>query len=659
MGAGDGIGDKLKKGICSKGTPPEEEKKQEPEEVNPNQPDGQGRIQWSSPVEFLLTCVGYSVGLGNVWRFPYLCYKSGGGAFLIPYIIMMILIGMPLLFMEYSFGQYFGVGSLSIFKKVCPLLQGIGIGYTVLNALVCIYYNVIIAISLYYLFASCAATLPWATCGNWWNTEHCSDQPFVPGNDTFGNGTFGSMFDYNTNSTILMRNLTNYTRTSPSDEYFKFNVLDMHPEHSISNLGEIRWHLSLCLLLAWILVVIFVSRGIQSTGKVAYFTATFPYLMLTVLVVRGVTLPGASTGILYFLTPDWSRLAEPEIWFGAASQLFYSTNLAWGGMITMASYNSFNHNCYRDAVVINIVSFCTSIYAGLAVFSIIGYMANEYNIDVRDVIDSGPGLAFVVYPRALSLMPVAPLFSILFFFMLFLLGIGSQMVLIETVVTGFVDEFPFLGKNACIRLMTTISVCSFFFFAGLAATTQGGMYVLQLMDWYAASFCVLVIAIVECVAINWIYGNAKFAANVKEMMGQLPGRWWTLCWKYISPLIILAVLVFSLVKYEPAKYGDMLYPAWADGLGWCMTMASVLPIPAVAIWKYYKAEGQGFWEKWRSATKPRIQIEVKKVGEDLEEGLEAKLKHDIELNGDVDDAHAADTLLSKEKEAEANNTSHV
>ena len=87
----------------------------------------------------------------------------------------------------------------------------------------------------------------------------------------------------------------------------------MHPEHSISNLGSIQWQLCLCLLLAWILVAIFVSKGIQSTGKVAYFTATFPYMMLTVLVIRGVTLPGASKGLYYFLTPDWKQLANPEV----------------------------------------------------------------------------------------------------------------------------------------------------------------------------------------------------------------------------------------------------------------------------------------------------------------------------------------------------------
>ncbi|ELT89984.1 hypothetical protein CAPTEDRAFT_82183, partial [Capitella teleta] len=571
---------------------------------NPNR-EGGNRIQWASPTEFLLTCIGYSVGLGNVWRFPYLCYKNGGGAFLIPYVIMIICIGMPLLFMEYSFGQYFGVGSLSIFKKVCPMFQGIGIGYVTLNGLVCVYYNVIIAISLYYLFGSFTKTLPWGHCGNSWNTEFCKDvfeKPMALAGNQSGrlnappqrSFTFLSA-DFTTVATTVGLNATaNVTHYSPSDEFFRHALLAMGDEHNVSNLGAVRWHLCLCLLLAWILVIIFVSRGIQSTGKVvAYFTATFPYVMLTVLVVRGVTLPGASQGILYFVTPKWEMLKSPDVWFAAATQLFYSTNLAWGGMITMSSYSKFTHNCYRDAIMINIVSFFTSLYAGFAVFSIIGFMANESGVPVDKVIDSGPGLAFVVYPRALSLMPLSQLWSALFFFMLFLLGIGSQMVLIETVVTGFVDEFPKLGLNRCIRFFTMVAVVVIFFLCGIPMTTQGGMWVLQLMDHYSAGFCVLVIAIVECMVINWIYGqcNDRMAANVKEMLGHHPKRWWLICWKYISPCIIMFILIFSFVRYSPAKYGDDFYPAWADVIGWFMSLASNVPILVVAVYKYVVADG--------------------------------------------------------------------
>jgi solute carrier family 6 amino acid transporter-like protein 5/7/9/14 len=655
-----GIGDTL-----LKSTPSETK---EPEDINPNQTDPK-RIQWDNQTEFLLTCIGYSVGLGNVWRFPYLCYKSGGGAFLLPYLIMIFLIGMPLLFMEYGFGQYFGIGSLSIYKKVCPMFQGIGIGYTVLNALVCVYYNVIIALSIYYLVASFAKNLPWAHCGNSWNTETCSAafrQNDTYSNDTFGNSSLDYDF-YNGTSTPVWStdfnettmNVTHHMKaTSPSDEYFRLAVMGMGDEHNISNIGQIRWKLCIALIIAWVLVVIFVSRGIKSTGKVAYFTATFPYVMLTVLVVRGVTLPGASKGILYFIKPQFDKLAKPEVWFGAATQLFYSTNLAWGGMITMSSYSSFHHNMFRDAILINWVSFFTSIYAGFAVFSIIGYMSEESGQAVEDIIESGPGLAFIVYPRALSLMPLPQLWSVLFFFMLFLLGVGSQMVDLETIMTAIMDKAPHLRKH---RFLVLTIVAVFLFFCGLPQTTQGGMYVLQLMDWYAAGFCVIVIAIFECTVISWIYGShtepswvkkviktdTKFSYNIKEMLETgLPNIWWRICWKFISPFLLIGILIFSFVDYQPAKYGDYRYPLWADCVGWVMSLASVVPIFAVAIYKFIKAKGNTWSEKLFNCTnvtdapKPGIEqstLDMKNYSVDLypDDDVDGKTQQLMNSAGDT------------------------
>lgn len=212
----------------------------------------------------------------------------------------------------------------------------------VLNGFVCIYYNVIIALSIHYLFRSFTSVLPWGTCENDWNTDRCGD-PVKPNNTNSTNSLLTSTvsianynFSNNTNSTnsllnstfsIAHYNLNNTSndskRISPSKEYWENRLLDVNSSHSISNLGSIRWELCLCLLAAWVIVVIFVSRGIKSTGKVAYFTATFPYLMLTVLVVRGVTLRGASNGITFFVMPQWEKLLSPDIWFAAATQLFY------------------------------------------------------------------------------------------------------------------------------------------------------------------------------------------------------------------------------------------------------------------------------------------------------------------------------------------------
>ncbi|ESN96006.1 hypothetical protein HELRODRAFT_189063 [Helobdella robusta] len=572
----------------------------------------QKRIQWSSPVEFLLTCIGYSVGLGNVWRFPYLCYTNGGGAFLIPYSLMILTIGMPLLFMEYSFGQYFGIGSLSIFKQVCPLFQGIGIGYSILNGLVGIYYNVIIAMSIYYMFSSFSSTLPWSHCNNTWNTEFCDDKKIL-------------IYKY----AILLQTVPGLIQTllDSTAQQRMLSLMGETSENDISNLGHVRWALCLCLLLSWVLVALFVSQGIKSSGKVSYFTATFPYIMLTVLVVLGATLEGAGQGLWFFIWPKWYKLADPEVWFRAATQLFYSLNLAWGGMITMSSYNVREHNCYRDAIVINIVSFATSMYAGLAVFSVIGHMAHESHQSIENVVKSGPGLAFIAYPHALSLMPIPQLWSVLFFFMLFLLGIGSQMVCVETIMTGIMDTWRFLVVKWQYRIAVITIVCLIGFLLGIPCTAQGGMYVLQLMDQYSAGFCVLVIAIVECLVINWIYGDKKMSSHVKNMLGTKLNPFMRICWKFISPFLILVILIFSLTKYKGVTYAEKTYPLWAELAGWLMTLASNLPIIVVAIFIFINAKGSTLREKWTSAT--QAQVDEDSSERRHKESIYLNLKRDI------------------------------
>ncbi|CAD5124741.1 DgyrCDS13010 [Dimorphilus gyrociliatus] len=393
--------------------------------------------------------------------------------------------------------------------------------------------------------------------------------------------------------------VTKTNKTSPSEEFWEHSLLNIDENHSIENLGSIRPFLCLSLLASWILVVLFVSKGIRSTGKVAYVTATFPYLMLTVLVTRGVTLSGATDGIMYFLTPQWSKLAEPSIWFKAASQLFYSTNIGWGGMITMASYNKKKHNCRRDAIFINFISFFTSLYAGLAVFSIIGFMAEESDSKVEEVIKNGPELAFIVYPRALSLMPIPQLWSVLFFIMLFTLGIGSLMVNLETVMTGLSDELRIVRKY---RFTATCIVAVCMFLLALPQVTQGGMYVFSLFDHYAASFSLLFTTVAECVAINWIYGSNRFCKDVSTMLGKEISVVWRVFWGGISPVVIIAIIIFNLATSQGAEYGDYTYPVWGDCIGWFITLSSILPIPIVAAIKLIKSPGKTFLEKYRDTT---------------------------------------------------------
>ncbi|KAJ6650826.1 hypothetical protein lerEdw1_003063, partial [Lerista edwardsae] len=205
---------------------------------------------------------------------------------------------------------------------------------------------------------------------------------------------------------------------------------------------------------------------------VVYFTAIFPYVVLVILLIRGVTLEGAGEGISYYIgqQSDFSKLMEGQVWKDAATQIFFSLSVAWGGLVALSSYNKFHNNCYTDAIFVCVVNCMTSVFAGFAIFSILGHMAFQAGKKVSEVVDSGFALAFVAYPEALSQLPVAPLWSFLFFFMLLLLGLDSQFATIETITTTIQDSYPKLMKR--MRIPLTLGLCLFLFLVGLVCVTQ-------------------------------------------------------------------------------------------------------------------------------------------------------------------------------------------
>ncbi|XP_026303581.1 sodium- and chloride-dependent betaine transporter [Piliocolobus tephrosceles] len=324
------------------------------------------RGQWNNKMEFVLSVAGEIIGLGNVWRFPYLCYKNGGGAFFIPYFIFFFVCGIPVFFLEVALGQYTSQGSVTAWRKICPLFQGIGLASVVIESYLNIYYIIILAWALFYLFSSFTSQLPWTTCSNVWNTEHCVD--FL---NHSGAGTVTPSENV----------------TSPVMEFWERRVLSI--TSGIHDLGALRWELALCLLLAWVICYFCIWKGVKSTGKVVYFTATFPYLMLVILLIRGVTLPGASQGIIYYLKPDLFRLKDPQVWMDAGTQIFFSFAICQGCLTALGSYNKYHNNCYKDSVALCFLNSATSFVAGFVVFSILGFMSQEQGVPISEVAESG------------------------------------------------------------------------------------------------------------------------------------------------------------------------------------------------------------------------------------------------------------------------------
>uniref|UniRef100_A0A3B4G813 Transporter n=1 Tax=Pundamilia nyererei TaxID=303518 RepID=A0A3B4G813_9CICH len=254
------------------------------------QPEVEERGHWGNKVEFLLAVAGNVVGLGNVWRFPYLCYKNGGGAFLVPYLVFVVTCGVPVFLLETTIGQFTQEGGITCWRKLCPLAEGIGFGGQLILFYSCMTYIIILSWALLYLVFSFSSQLPWASCNNDWNTEGCVD--------------FSTK-----NNTVHWTNQTN--STSAATEFWERRVLMI--SGGIEEIGSIQWEVLLCLIAMWIVCYFCIWKGVRSTGKVVYVTATFPYVMLLILLIRGLSLPGAFEGIIFYLLPEPSRLIDPQV----------------------------------------------------------------------------------------------------------------------------------------------------------------------------------------------------------------------------------------------------------------------------------------------------------------------------------------------------------
>uniref|UniRef100_A0A8C7PUB5 Sodium- and chloride-dependent GABA transporter 2 n=1 Tax=Oncorhynchus mykiss TaxID=8022 RepID=A0A8C7PUB5_ONCMY len=435
------------------------------------------RGQWGNKVEFVLSVAGEIIGLGNVWRFPYLCYKNGGDS--------------------------------------CMEFQR-------------------------------------------------------------RNGSF---------------NQPRLNATSPVIEFWERRVLRI--SSGIDHIGSLNWDLVLCLAIAWVLVYFCIWKGVKSTGKVVYFTATFPYIMLSILLIRGVTLPGAFIGIKFYLYPDLGRLSDPQVWMDAGTQIFFSYAICLGCLTALGSYNKYNNNCYRDCLALCFLNSGTSFVAGFAIFSILGFMSYEQNVPISEVAESGPGLAFIAYPRAVSMMPFSPLWACFFFIMIVFLGLDSQFVCVESLVTAMVDMYPKTFRRKNRRELFILAVAIVSFLMGLIMLTEGGMYVFQLFDYYAASgTCLLFVAVFETVCIAWIYGADRFYDNIEDMIGYRPGPIIKYCWMFFTPATCLGTFAFSLIKYTPLKYNnEYVYPWWGYCLGWLLALSSMLCVPLWVVIKMCSVEG--------------------------------------------------------------------
>ena len=313
----------------------------------------------------------------------------------------------------------------------------------------------------------------------------------------------------------------------------------------------------------------------SSSGKVAYFTAIFPYVVMLALLVRGLTLPGAAKGLKFFFNPQWEKLYSLKVWYAAVTQSFFSLSVGFGTLTTYSSYNKFRHNTNKDALIISFADTFTSLLAGTVIFSILGHLAHELDLPVDQVVKSGAGLAFVSYPEVLAKFDFVPqLFALLFFLMLITLGLGSAVGFISAVTTTIYDAFPGVDQKLLLKICCCVGktlneeilktgCLSLGYGIGLFYVTPGGQIMLEMVDYYGGTVLILALASVEVIAINWIYGTNYITRDFNFMLNTQLSVYWRFCWGVLCPILLPLLFLYAL--FTQAGVPNIPLPAQIAG----------------------------------------------------------------------------------------------
>ncbi len=463
------------------------------------------RESWGTRGGFILAAVGSAVGLGNLWGFPYKLYSYGGGAFLIPYILALFVIGVPLLILEFSLGHFTQRAAPDAFRRGNKRFEIVGWWGILLGFVIVTYYPVILAYCFSYLGYSIigmfnGGELPWA-----------------------GVGMEG---------------------VEKAKTFFFTDYLGYRDGLS---LGKMQLNLFWPLVIAWVCMYLCIFKGVKLVGRIVWLTVPLPWLMLLLLTVRGMTLEGSMQGLAYYLDPDWTQLQKPEVWRYAFGQVFFSLSLAFGVMVTYASFLHRKSDINNNAAIIGISDFATSFVAGLAVFATLGAMAFAtqqagHPVQVENVAQTGPSLAFVAFPYALAQLPYSAWFSFVFFFALVTLGIDSAFSITESVLAGIVDKTGW-RRGFVLVAMSLVGLGT-----GLVFITQGGLNWLGVIDGFInGTWGIGFLGLLECVVLGWLWRIDTLRRHANSRSEWRLGKWWDYLIRVVIPLVLGTLFFWQLI----------------------------------------------------------------------------------------------------------------
>ncbi len=455
------------------------------------------REQWSTRTGFILAAMGSAIGLGNIWRFPYMCYENGGGAFLVPYFVALFVVGIPLMMLEFGLGHWSRSGAPAALAKIHPRFSWIGWwAVTFVMFGIVVYYAVVIAWCGCYFVASF--------------TKAWGDNPV---------GYFKKLI------------VTTEQLYDAKTDTWTFGALNWRVVASLA----VVW------LLNWVITFFGIRKGVERANKVF-----MPLLLLLigVLVVWSLTFKGAGRGIEFYLSPDWSVLKKPAVWTAAFTQIFFTLSLGFGIMIAYASYLPRESDIPMDAFLTSVGNCAFSIFAGFAVFSTIGYLAATYGTDVKGLEAElakvglslkGGGLVFMTYPVVLNKIAGGAFFGVIFFLALIMAGLSSSISIVEAFTTATLDRFR-IPRRVVVTVLCTIGLLG-----GLVFCTGSGAYLLDLVDGFLTTYGLTLVALLECLIVGWYFGPRRLRAHLDDAAG-LRFRGWV---GSVMRLLIVATLAIT------------------------------------------------------------------------------------------------------------------
>lgn len=474
------------------------------------------RGSFTSRKVFILAAIGSAVGLGNIWRFPYVAYENGGGAFLIPYLVALLTAGLPFLLMDYAIGhRHRGSAPLS-FARLHRRTEMLGWWQVAICFLIAVYYAAVIAWALRYTFFSL-------------------DQAWGDDPEGFLYGDFLKAGDPGITTEIVVGVLVP-------------------------------------LALVWITVLVIMSLGVEKgVGRLSLWLIPVLVVAFSVLVLRAVTLDGAATGLDALFSPHWASLAEPSVWAAAFGQIFFSLSIGFGIMITYSSYVGERSDMSGSGLVVGFANSGFELLAGIGVFAALGFMAQAQGVAVDEVATQGLGLAFVVFPAMISEAPAGAVIGVLFFGSLVIAGLTSLVSVIEVVVSAVRDKFEMSRRAAAFAVGVPAALISLALFS-----TTSGIYVLDIVDHFINQYGILLVAVVSMVVVAWVLRALPGLADHLNVHGSLRlGRIWFVLVGGLVPIALGYVLVDAFRADLATPYGG--YPAWMLGLiGWGAAAAAII-----------------------------------------------------------------------------------